>query len=919
MRLANNKQSLKTGRPILLWLGFSLISAVLMSGCGGGASTSSNSNNQQQQIVTYTGPAAADADTRQFQTAMWENIRSATRCGGCHDPASSTPQAPYFARNDDVNMAYAALMDSSASSLLTVGSGSTPSGVAYIDRVQTEQSYLVIKAVTHNCWLGASEGSVCSDTINAYVDNWVGAAGGGSTKTIQLTAPATLADPGASKNYPADDAIGVVNFSTLPTAGTSLFTLLSTNCSGCHVSSSRTPQAPFFADSDANVAYSELKAAKKIDLDTPANSRIIVRLREESHNCWTPNNCAGDAQQLEDAVTAFAGNLIAIPVAADLIFSKALKLSDAIVASGGNRYENNAIALYEFKRGTGTIAYDTSGVTPELNLSLSGNPGDVTWVRGYGVQFKGAGKAQGSVVNSRKLYNSIKDVGEYSIEAWVVPSNVTQEGPAHILSYMGTGENRNFTLGQTLYEYDMLNRSNTTGGNGQPMSSTSNETLQATLQHVVVTVDPVNGKQIYVNGNRVVQDTAGAGTLANWDSDFAFVLGNDQGRSKSWAGKLRLVAIHNRALTQTQITQNFDVGVGAKFLMLFSVKDYTCPGNTDITQCGDYVMFEVSEFDNYGYLFSKPMFVRITNDALAADIRISGMRVGINGQESIVGQSYRNIDITVSSSDDIKAGVPLSTLGTVIPSQKGSDGDEFFLTFERLVTLSTYDYTEAGASGVLVDANENGLVDRPAVSDMGMRTFDEINASMASMTTVDPYAGTAPNRIIDQYNVIMQQLPAVEAMNGFLSAHQMGVAQIAIAYCDALVEDPAKRTVYFNDGTGSFDFTANVDTAFNTAAGDSVEKNRIVNKLFENMIGIQGSGTALNSAPALAQFKAETIGPATTNTNNLFDRLYNGCATNLRSNGSPRSPACVQDASRTRATVKAMCASALGSAAMLVQ
>ena len=37
--------------------------------------------------------------------------------------------------------------------------------------------------------------------------------------------------------------------------------------------------------------------------------------------------------------------------------------------------------------------------------------------------------------------------GEYSIEAWVVPANVTQEGPARIISYSAGDSNRNFTLG----------------------------------------------------------------------------------------------------------------------------------------------------------------------------------------------------------------------------------------------------------------------------------------------------------------------------------------------------------------------------------------------------------------------------------------------------------------------------------------
>lgn len=907
-----SQKPLNKYQPLSVFMAMMLLASALISGCGGGASTESITSTATVITTSYSGAAAETTDIRNFQTAMWENLRASNRCGGCHDPAVSSAQAPYFARNDDVNAAYRAIMDDSIPAN-PVSLNSTTS-VPFINRTQTNLSFFITKVRNHNCWLGPSEGSVCADIINAYIDSWVGSSGGGSTKTIQLTAPSSIRDPGASKNYPGNDSDGVTNFTTLPSASTSLHGLLNTHCSGCHVSSARTPQTPFFAESDATKAYEELKGTQKIDLDSPENSRIVVRLREESHNCWTPSDCAGDAQALEDAVTAFAQGLTATAVAADLKHSKALKLADAIVASGGDRYENNAIALYEFKRGTGSVAYDTSGISPAMDLSLSGGVGDYSWVRGYGVEFKGVGKAQASVTNSRKLYNSIKDIGEYSIEAWVVPANVTQEGPAHILSYMGSTDNRNFTLGQSLYEYDFLNRSNLTIADGAPAASTSGEALQATLQHVVVTYDPVDGKKIYVNGALVETDTTAIGTLVNWDSNFAFVLGNDQERSKSWAGKLRLVAIHNRVLTAAQITQNFQVGVGAKFLMLFNVKEHTCPGNVNPAECSDYIMFEVSEYDNYSYLFSKPTFVRLSSDTLSSAIDIKGMRIGINGKEVSVGQVYQNLDKTISTSDDITTGVLLSDLGTIVSSQKGSDGDEFFLTFEQLVAISAHDYTDAAPSAVLVNAGESGLAANPTDSDIGVRTFDEINSTMASITGVDPYAGSSPNRLIDQYNILQQQLPAVETMTGFLSAHQMGIAQLSIAYCDALVEDTTLRTNFFGAG---FDFSSDPDSAF--GSGDSSAKNQIVSSIFSKMIGLPGTGTALLNAPTLATVKAELIGPAATNANNLYDRLYNGCATNIRLDSTPRSPLCVQNASRTRSMVKAMCASVLGSAAMLVQ
>ena len=71
---------------------------------------------------------------------------------------------------------------------------------------------------------------------------------------------------------------------------------------------------------------------------------------------------------------------------------------------------------------------------------------------------------------------------------------------ARIVSYSAGQNSRNFTLQQTLYNYDFLLRTNAEDANGNPLTtlngdpqlSTPNEAevLQATLQHVVATYRP---------------------------------------------------------------------------------------------------------------------------------------------------------------------------------------------------------------------------------------------------------------------------------------------------------------------------------------------------------------------------------------------------------------------------------------------
>ncbi len=831
-----------------------LVSLFLLSACGGGAETSPNqqtSNSGGVAPSSYAGPNALTTDIREFQINVWEPLRQTNRCGACHVPGI---QSPMFVREDDVNLAY-----SEAASL--------------VDLDAPANSRLVTKvAGGHNCWLTSD--AACATIVQNYIEAWANGVSGGQ-REIQLSAPLVLNDPGQTKNFPVSSG----DFAA------TVWPVLTANCDGCHVDSSATPQSPFFANpNSADDAYEAAKS--KMDLNTPANSRLVVRLRDEFHNCFT-GSCANDADVMEAAITAFADLVTATVVDPALVISKALTVGDGVVASGGSRYEQDVIALYEFKSMAGNVAIDSSGVDPALHLTLSG---DVNWVGGWGIDIV-SGRAQGSTTASKKLNDLIKATGEYSIEAWVVPANVVQEGPARIVSYSAGTSARNFTMGQTQYNYDFLQRSTTTDANGEVALSTADadEDLQATLQHVVMTFDPINGRRIYVNGVFTGDiDPVAPGNLTEWDDTFALVLGNEVSGDRQWAGQIRMLAIHNRALTQEQITQNFDVGVGEKFFLLFAIGDV-------ISLPDSYIVFGVSRYDTYSYLFNDPFFINLDENVTPSNIPIQGMRIGINGREAVVGQAWTGLNTVIDAANyDPATGQPLATSprGTIIALENGPATDEFFLTFEQLGSQNNV-YTE---NSPLVPP---ALPTPPVVSALGVRTFDEVNAGMAVMTGVDPVL------VQSEFQTLRQQLPAVENMDGFLSAHQMAIAQLSIQYCSLMVEDAALRSSFF----GAFDFNSDVSTAF--GVGDSTEKNLIVNALYDNMVGLSdGVSNDLINAPTREEFKVEMIGydlvGTQTNAASLFDRLTTACPTGC-------------DVTRARTIVKAMCGATLGSAAVLIQ
>ena len=236
-------------------------------------------------------------------------------------------------------------------------------------------------------------------------------------------------------------------------------------------------------------------------------------------------------------------------------------------------------------------------------------------------------------------------------------------------------------IGQTLYDYDTFLRTDQTDQAGEPQLSTpsDDEILQATQQHVVYSYDPINGREIYVNGSLVsAADPVPGGLMNDWDDTFAFALASEVDNNSRFAGSIRMVAIHNRALTSDQILQNFEVGVGEKYYLLFNISDHI-----DIADA--YVVLEVSQFDSYAYLFDEPFFVILDETQTPGAIPVEGMRIGMNGREIGVGQAYANMDIQLNDADYAVEGLQRrSGLGTIVPLEHGPNSDQIFLTYERL-------------------------------------------------------------------------------------------------------------------------------------------------------------------------------------------------------------------------------------------
>jgi hypothetical protein len=752
-----------------------LLLVTAVTACSSGSNGPSTSVLQQTSNTStansYTGPAASTADVTAFQINLWQNIRVQNRCGGCHHEGG---QSPMFARSDDVNLAYQAVLP-------------------LINLSNPSQSTMVLKVGGgHNCWV--ADPNACAQTLLTWINNWLGG-GSASATSITLVAP-PIQSVGGSKTFPLNDSTGFQTYLWTP--------ILTKYCVNCHTPTSATAQAPYFAQSDPAQAY--LAAQAKINLNSPDKSRFYERLSEDLHHCWAttsggPPDCPGSAAIMLTALQAYAGSIPSTNIDPTLVVSKALSLTQGTIAAGGARYEANIVAKYMFETGTGNIAYDTSGVSPSADLTLNSG---VTWAGGWGLTFAPGGKAQASTSSSQKIAQLAQGTGEFSFEAWVNPNDVAQK-EAYIMTYSGSDKTRNATLAQSTQSYEGRTRSSTTDTNGSPplINATAENVAQAALQHVVLTYDSVNGQQLYVNGALTPdKDTAGGGSLASWDSTFALALGSEVTGKEGWAGTIKFAAVHSRALTAAQVLENFNAGVGQKYFLLFDVSALSGIPQT-------YIEIQASQNDTYSYLFTNPTFVSLDPKAAPSNIVISGMRFGVNGVIPTSGQSYATLNATIGPPSYTAAGGQvLSTVGAIVPVDQGPANDMFFLSFDQFGSFShtfvepTYTATTA--------------VPGTPVPDVGVATFERVYHTMSGITGV-PFTNTAVTTV---YQSVQQSMPSAPSIAAFLPSHQTAISQMAGVYCAQLVGTPSTFSTFFaGPGFASLNssLSANAGTYFNAS------------------------------------------------------------------------------------------------------
>jgi hypothetical protein len=239
--------------------------------------------------------------------------------------------------------------------------------------------------------------------------------------------------------------------------------------------------------------------------------------------------------------------------------------ADADADAGLGRVTDGLIVLYTFDEGSGTTVTDVSGVGAPLNLTID-TPSAVAWHPGF-IEVTNTVRIR-SVAPAQKVFDKCTASNAITVEAWVKPVTLVDwtdgaaDLPSRIVTMSIDGSNRNFTLAQNLDQWVFRLRREGDGSsylNGIPELDTANGTVDTVLSHVVATRGPTGLTTFYRDAVSLGTEDQ-TGDFGGWDPSYELALANEVLSPRDWIGELHLVAIYDRALSPSEVQQNFAVG-----------------------------------------------------------------------------------------------------------------------------------------------------------------------------------------------------------------------------------------------------------------------------------------------------------------------------------------------------------------------
>ncbi len=239
-------------------------------------------------------------------------------------------------------------------------------------------------------------------------------------------------------------------------------------------------------------------------------------------------------------------------------------------------------AFYRFDEGAGDTIFDVSGAASPLNLKISDSSA-VKWLN-PGIEI-----TKPTIIASSNPATALtalcQESNALTVEVWMEPQSLRQNGPARIVSLSKNNYSRNLTVGQGLWGtqpsdlFDLRLRTTERSANGMPSFSSPAGSAKGGKTHLVITHNKNGRTRIYID-KFIVAETVIPGDFSTWNPRFPLLLANEATGDNPWLGSIYLLAIYQRELTSSEIIQNYSAGTAL-----------TAPAETSVVSTTDFKRF----------------------------------------------------------------------------------------------------------------------------------------------------------------------------------------------------------------------------------------------------------------------------------------------------------------------------------------
>jgi hypothetical protein len=209
---------------------------------------------------------------------------------------------------------------------------------------------------------------------------------------------------------------------------------------------------------------------------------------------------------------------------------------------------------YPLDEGAGTMVADTAGA---LDLAV-GQPESVAWGADGGLAFVAGGAMVGSTGPASDLAGAVAASGEVTVEVWLAPSELPQEGPARILTVSEGAEPEEVNLHLGIEDRSVSFRVRT-DCDFFNWTRTGDVLDEDVMHHVVASYRP-GEVRIWVDGALATADRTPVGVTDDWDGTWHLYLGDEATADRPFLGTIRMAAVYDRVLSDAEVAAHFEAG-----------------------------------------------------------------------------------------------------------------------------------------------------------------------------------------------------------------------------------------------------------------------------------------------------------------------------------------------------------------------